>query len=200
MEAQSERRDADHDRSAALEHVGEGQHVAAGLLGHRRARCCWRSSRILLEEDLYDKEFVRNVGELARVPRGRASRTCRRRSSAFIAALKEEYAQFTPEYAAAETGVAAEQIVEAAHAIGRAGSRFATHSWRAAAAGQPLGLADHALPLPARRPHRQHRHGRRREPARHEQVRPEASRTRRRRPSTGTSCSSRASSRSRSTR
>ena len=36
-------------------------------------------------------------------------------------------------------------------AIGRAGTAFSTHSWRAAAAGQPLGLADHALPLPARR-------------------------------------------------
>ena len=57
----------------------------------------------------------------------------------FIATLKEQYAQFTPEYAAAETGVAAERIVEAARAIGRAGNRFATHSWRAAAAGNLWG-------------------------------------------------------------
>ena len=57
----------------------------------------------------------------------------------FIATLKAEYAQFTPEYAAEETGVSAERIVEAAQAIGRAGNRFATHSWRAAAAGNLWG-------------------------------------------------------------
>ena len=35
--------------------------------------------------------------------------------------------------------MAAERIVEAAHAIARAGNRFATHSWRAAAAGNLWG-------------------------------------------------------------
>ena len=35
--------------------------------------------------------------------------------------------------------MAAERIVEAAHAIARAGTRFATHSWRAAAAGNLWG-------------------------------------------------------------
>ena len=63
-----------------------------------------------------------------------------------------------------------------------------------------LGLADHALPLPARRADGRGRRARRRESARHQQVRPEASRIRRRRRTTGTSCSSRRSSRSRSSR
>ena len=50
--------------------------------GHRRRRCCWRSRAILLDEELYDREFVRDVGELARVPARRAARICPRRSSA----------------------------------------------------------------------------------------------------------------------
>src|SRR5207244_3142763 len=90
--------------------------------------------RILLEEDLYDKAFVRdwvNWREYLQVRHPELPETF----ESFITTLKAEYAQFTPEYAAAETGVAAERIVEAEHAIARAGSRFATHSWRAAAAG-----------------------------------------------------------------
>ena len=63
---------------------------------------------------------------------------------------------------------------------GRARDRPRRHALRDAqlARGgvrQPLGLADHALPLPARRPDRIARRGRRREHARHEQVRAEAS-------------------------
>ena len=95
--------------------------------------------RILLEEELYDKEFVRNwvnwrdylqaehpgpardLRELHRDAEGASTRSSRRS---------------TPR---TETGVAAERIVEAAHAIARAGNRFATHSWRAAAAGNLWG-------------------------------------------------------------
>src|SRR5216110_2155482 len=77
--------------------------------------------RILLENDLYDKEFVRNWVNwrdylMAQHP-GRPATF-----DSFIAALKAEYAEFTPEYAAGETGVAAERIVAAAQAIGRAGN------------------------------------------------------------------------------
>jgi anaerobic selenocysteine-containing dehydrogenase len=53
----------------------------------------------------------------------------------FIAALEAEYALFTPEYAEAECGVSAAMIAEVARKIGRAGSRFASHSWRGPAAG-----------------------------------------------------------------
>jgi anaerobic selenocysteine-containing dehydrogenase len=94
--------------------------------------------RILLEEDLYDKDFVRNWvnwREYLRIEHPGQPETFEN----FIAALKAQYAQFTPEFAAAETGVAAAKIVEAAHAIARAGSSFATHSWRAAAAGNLWG-------------------------------------------------------------
>jgi anaerobic selenocysteine-containing dehydrogenase len=57
----------------------------------------------------------------------------------FIVALKELYAAFTPAFAAEETGVDADRIVESARAIGRAGSRFSTHNWRSAAAGNLWG-------------------------------------------------------------
>ena len=58
---------------------------------------------------------------------------------AFEQALAEEYAQFTPEYAEAESGVAARKIIEAAEAVADAGTAFSTHSWRAAAAGHLWG-------------------------------------------------------------
>jgi anaerobic selenocysteine-containing dehydrogenase len=95
-------------------------------------------ARVLLDEDLFDREFVRNWVEW------RAYLRAERPDLAvafdnFILALKELYAQFTPEFAAQETGVDAAQIVAAARAIGRAGSRFSTHNWRSAASGNLWG-------------------------------------------------------------
>jgi anaerobic selenocysteine-containing dehydrogenase len=95
-------------------------------------------ARILLDEDLYDHEFVRTwVNWRAFLAAEHSGRP--QTFENFIAALKEAYAQFTPEYAETETGVPAAQIVEAARAIGRAGTRFATHNWRAAASGNLWG-------------------------------------------------------------
>ena len=95
-------------------------------------------ARILLDENLFDREFVRNWVNwreyLASEHPG-----VEPTFDNFIAALRQEYAAFTPEYAERETGVAAARIVEAARAIARAGDRFATHSWRAAAAGNLWG-------------------------------------------------------------
>ncbi len=53
----------------------------------------------------------------------------------FIEKIKEEYVEFTPEYAENESGVKAHIIVEVARKIGEAGERFASHNWRAAASG-----------------------------------------------------------------
>ena len=47
----------------------------------------------------YNREFVQPLGELGDVPRGRAGRSCRARSRRSRRRCKEEYAQFTPEYA-----------------------------------------------------------------------------------------------------
>ena len=94
--------------------------------------------RILLEERLYDREFVRhwvNWRDYLRAQRPELPEEF----DSFITALQDLYAQFTPEYAAEETGVRPEAIVEAARAIAAAGNRFATHSWRAASAGNLWG-------------------------------------------------------------
>ncbi len=89
-------------------------------------------------------------------------------------ALKE-YAQFTPEYAEAETGVGAAQVIEAAER--RGGRRHRVLHAQLARRGRRtlVGLADHALPVPARRADGRDRRTRRRESPRHQQVRAEAS-------------------------
>jgi anaerobic selenocysteine-containing dehydrogenase len=90
--------------------------------------------RVLLNENLYDREFVRrwvNWEEYLRCEHASAPQTFEH----FIAVLKETYASFTPEFAAKESGVDAELIIEVAREIGRAGSAVATHVWRNAAAG-----------------------------------------------------------------
>ena len=95
-------------------------------------------ARILIEEDLFNREFVRkwvNWREYLAAERTDLPQTF----DGFVTALKELYAPFTPEYAESETGVRADQIVAAARAIGRAGTRFSTHNWRAAASGNLWG-------------------------------------------------------------
>jgi anaerobic selenocysteine-containing dehydrogenase len=57
----------------------------------------------------------------------------------FVAALRKHWARFTPGYAEKETGVAAALIVRAAREIADAGSRFASHVWRASASGNVGG-------------------------------------------------------------
>jgi anaerobic selenocysteine-containing dehydrogenase len=92
----------------------------------------------MLDHEAYDREFMRRwvnwreylVSERPDLPRTFDS---------FIAALREEYARFTPEFAESESGVAAARIVEAAKAIAAAGDRFATHIWRGAASGNLWG-------------------------------------------------------------
>jgi anaerobic selenocysteine-containing dehydrogenase len=57
----------------------------------------------------------------------------------FVGALRAHYAKYTPEAAEKESGVPRELIVKVAHEIADAGSRFASHSWRAAASGNHGG-------------------------------------------------------------
>jgi anaerobic selenocysteine-containing dehydrogenase len=104
-------------------------------------------ARVILEEGLYDREFMErwvNWEEYlekrgADIPVCQGARqtgmSAPRTFDEFIACLKVEYARFTPEFAEAECGVSAAMIVEVARKIGRAGSRFASHSWRGPAAG-----------------------------------------------------------------
>ncbi len=48
----------------------------------------------------------------------------------FIEQLIDDYAEFTPQFAESESGIPAATIMEVADQIGRAGTRFATHTWR----------------------------------------------------------------------
>jgi anaerobic selenocysteine-containing dehydrogenase len=90
-------------------------------------------AHVLLEEGLYDKEFLlRWVNWETYLERiGSPGRTL----NDFIACLKAEYARFTPRFAEDECGVPAAMIIEVARRIGRAGSRFAAHNWRGPASG-----------------------------------------------------------------
>jgi len=91
-------------------------------------------AHVLVREKLYDRDFVRrwvNWDEYLRAERPELPVTF----EAFEQALDELYARFSPEFAEAESGVAAATIVEIAREIGRAGSALATHVWRNTAAG-----------------------------------------------------------------
>ena len=95
-------------------------------------------ARELIASGRYNKEFVRrwvNWDAWLEAAHPELPRTF----ESFEAALLKEYAQFTPEYAEAETGVSAAQVIEAANAVAAAGTAFSTHSWRAAAAGHLWG-------------------------------------------------------------
>ena len=89
---------------------------------------------VILQEDLYDGDFMKrwvNWEEFLREEHPDKPQTF----ETFITLLKALYAEFSPEFAARESGVSARQIVEVAHEVGRAGSGLATHVWRNAAAG-----------------------------------------------------------------
>jgi anaerobic selenocysteine-containing dehydrogenase len=89
---------------------------------------------ILLQENLFDREFVRkwvNWEEYLREEHPDEPQTF----ASFIAILKQSYSQYTPAFAAKEAGVDSQVLVEVAHEIARAGSAFSAHVWRNAAAG-----------------------------------------------------------------
>ena len=90
--------------------------------------------QVILTEGLYDARFLeRWVNWQSYLEQMHPSRP--QVFDQFIECLKEEYAQFTPQYAAKEGGVSAQMIVDVAREIGRAGSRFASHNWRGPSSG-----------------------------------------------------------------
>jgi len=89
---------------------------------------------ILLQEDLFDREFVRqwvNWEEFLREQYPDEPQTFQ----SFVAIIRNVYARYTPEFAATEAGVDPQVIVEVAHEIAKAGSAFSAHVWRNTAAG-----------------------------------------------------------------
>jgi anaerobic selenocysteine-containing dehydrogenase len=91
-------------------------------------------ANVMLNDGTFNREFVRrwvNWEDFMREARPDSPCTF----EAFIDALKEIYAEFTPEFAADECGIDAAKIVAVAHEVARAGSAFASHIWRSAASG-----------------------------------------------------------------
>ena len=91
-------------------------------------------AKVILDEESYDASFLRRWVNWEAYLKARHPEEAPTFDN-FIAALKSEYARFTPEFAAKESGVSPEMIVDVAREIGRAGSRFAAHNWRGASSG-----------------------------------------------------------------
>ena len=91
-------------------------------------------ANVLIQEELFNREFLRrwiNWDEYLRVLHPDVEVTF----DNFIVALKEAYAQYTPEMAEAECGIPAASVTEIAREVAAAGTALATHTWRAASAG-----------------------------------------------------------------
>jgi anaerobic selenocysteine-containing dehydrogenase len=95
-------------------------------------------ARILLSEDWFDREFVRRWVNWRTYMAHRAPES-EPTFDNFIHELTREYDSYTPEFAEAESGVPAEVIWQIAQEIAQARPRFASHIWRAAAAGNLHG-------------------------------------------------------------
>ncbi len=92
----------------------------------------------LLEWDAVDHDFMRrwvSWEEALDVKAPGEPRTYER----FVQLLKDTYAEYTMEFAAEESGVAAEKIEAVARGIADAGHRFASHTWRSAGSGNRGG-------------------------------------------------------------
>jgi anaerobic selenocysteine-containing dehydrogenase len=88
----------------------------------------------LIRTGSYDREFVRrwwNWAEYLACEHPEDEQTFER----FEEILHDLYREYTFEFAAAESGVAASTIAQVAAAVAGAGTRLSTHSWRSAAAG-----------------------------------------------------------------
>jgi anaerobic selenocysteine-containing dehydrogenase len=97
-------------------------------------------ANILLQENLYNKDFLQNWvnwRDSLRELNPHVDVTFEN----FIIELENLYAEYTPEFAESESGVTAQMIREVAHQIGRAGTRFSAHNWRSAGAGNLGGWA-----------------------------------------------------------
>ena len=97
-------------------------------------------AKIILDENLHNEDFMKNWvnwQEYLEKEKPQVELTF----ANFIGAIKEEYKDYTPEFAEQESGVPARQIIDVAKLIGRAGTQFATHNWRSAGSGNLGGWA-----------------------------------------------------------
>jgi anaerobic selenocysteine-containing dehydrogenase len=92
----------------------------------------------LIQHNLYNREFVRrwwNWEEYLAVEHPEIETSFEN----FERVLKELYSSYTFEFAAAESGVDQKSLEEIARLVSTAGTRFSSHNWRSAAAGNSGG-------------------------------------------------------------
>jgi anaerobic selenocysteine-containing dehydrogenase len=95
-------------------------------------------ANFLIQNNLYNREFVRrwwNWEEYLGIEHPEIETTFEN----FESALKDLYESYTFEFAATESGVDASVIEEIAKVVSTAGTRFSSHNWRSAAAGNSGG-------------------------------------------------------------
>lgn len=97
-------------------------------------------AKILLDEKLYNKEYLHDWVNWKEYLKFKTPEK-KPDFNDFIETLKEVYKDYTPEFAAKESGIKKETIIEIAREIGKAGSQFATHNWRSAGSGNLGGWA-----------------------------------------------------------
>lgn len=88
----------------------------------------------MIREGRYDRDFVRrwwNWADFMEEERGEPGATFER----FEEVLREMYAEYTFEFAAAESGIDADELRTVAEVIASAGTRLAAHNWRSAGSG-----------------------------------------------------------------
>ena len=95
-------------------------------------------ARILLAEDRFDRDFVRRWVNWRTYLAHRAP-DAEPTFDNFVRELQREYRDYTPEFAERECGVPAATLVQVAREIAAARPAFASHIWRAAAAGNLHG-------------------------------------------------------------
>jgi len=92
----------------------------------------------LIEHELYDVEYVRRWWNWEEFMAGEYPERVTNFEN-FQKLLKELYAEYTFEFAARESGVDAKVIEEIARVVATAGTRFSSHNWRSASAGNSGG-------------------------------------------------------------
>ena len=87
----------------------------------------WVNWRSLMDDQTY-LQYLVHAGHLDQLPLGASFHN-------FVELLQQLYRGYTFEWAAAETGVSSDQILTIAKEVADAGTAFASHIWRNAAAG-----------------------------------------------------------------
>ena len=95
-------------------------------------------AHVILEHELEDREFLRrwvNWSDWLKNVHPDAEPNF----ESFLEKLREQYAEYTPEWVATECKVSTEQVIEIGKAIGAARGGLAAHVWRNAASGNEGG-------------------------------------------------------------